>query len=41
MEGKRTKFNIEKSLFGNTEMEYIGFWVKHYGVKTIDKKYKQ
>ena len=39
--GKRTKFNIEMSLFGNTEMEYIGFWVTYDGVKPIDKKYKQ
>ena len=36
-EGKKTKCNIEKSLFGNTEMEYIGFWVTNDGVKPIDK----
>ena len=48
MEGKRTKCNIKKTLFGITEMEcigfiywtemeYIGLWVTHYGVKPIDK----
>ena len=41
MEGKRTKCNIEKSLFENTEMEYMVFWVTQDGVKSIDNKYKQ
>ena len=41
MKEKSTKCNIEKSLFGNTVIEYIGLWVTHYGVKPIDKKYKQ
>ena len=40
-EGKMTKWNIEKSLFGNNEMGYTGFWVTNDGVKPIDKKYKQ
>ena len=38
---KKLKRNIEKSFFGKTEMEYLGFWVTHDGVKIIDKKYKQ
>ena len=31
------KFNIEKYLFGQTEMELLGFWVTHNGVKQFDK----
>ena len=38
---KGPKYNIENSFFRKTEMEYLGFWVTHYGVKPIDKKYKQ
>ena len=30
---KVLKFNIEKYFFGQTEMEYLGFWVTHDGVK--------
>ena len=37
MKKKKLKCNIEKSLFGNTKMEYLVFWVTH-GVKPIDKK---
>ena len=29
--------NIEKSLFGQTEIEYLGFWVTHNGIKPINK----
>ena len=38
LKGKWLKFNIEKSLFGKTEMEYLGFWVTRDDVKPIDKK---
>ena len=31
------KCDIEKSFFVQTEMEYLGFWVKHYGIKPIYK----
>ena len=33
LKGKGLKFNIDKSLFGQTEMEYLGFWVTRVGVK--------
>ena len=35
---KGLKCNIEKSLFGKTEMEYLGFLVTHDVVKTINRK---
>ena len=41
MKKKGLKINTEKSFFRQTEMEYLGFWVKRDGVKPIDKKYKQ
>ena len=34
------KYNIEKSSFGQTEMEYIGFWVTRTGIRAINKKVK-
>ena len=34
---KRCKYNIEKLLFRKTEIEYLGFWVTHNGVKPINK----
>ena len=34
---KRLKCSIEKSFFGKTEMEYLGFWVTRDRVKPIDK----
>ena len=34
---KLLKCNIEKYFFGNTEMEYLGFWVTHYGTKPINR----
>ena len=37
LEGKGLKCNIEKSLFGQIEMEYLGFWVTRDGVKPINK----
>ena len=32
------KFNIKKSFFGQTDMEYLGFWVTWTGVQGINKK---
>ena len=37
MKEKRLKFSIEKSFFGQTEMEFLDFWVTRYVVKSIDK----
>ena len=31
------KCGIERSFFGKTKMEYLGFWVSQNGVKPIDK----
>ena len=31
------KFNIKKYFFGQTETEYLGFWVTRDSVKPIDK----
>ena len=30
------KCNIEKSSFGKTEMEYLGFWVTRTGIRLIN-----
>ena len=30
--------NIEKLSFGQTEMEYLGFWVTRKGIRPINKK---
>ena len=38
LKGKGLKYNIEKSFFGQTEMEYLVFWVTHDGVKPIHRK---
>ena len=35
---KGLKCNIEKYFFGQTEMEYLGFWVTCDGVKPINRK---
>ena len=37
MKGKRFKCNIGKSFFEKNEMEYLGFWVTSYGVKSINR----
>ena len=37
LKGKGLKCNIEKYFFGQTEMEYLVFWVTHDGLKPIDK----
>ena len=34
----RLKWNIKKSFFGETEMEYLGFWVTRTGIRPINKK---
>ena len=31
------KCNIEKSYFGQTKMEYLGFWVTRTGIQPINK----
>ena len=38
LKGKGIKCNIEKSLFGKTEMGYLGFYVTRDGVKPINRK---
>ena len=35
---KGLKYNIEKSFFGKTKMEYLGFWVTRDDVKPINIK---
>ena len=32
------KYNIENYFVRRTEMEYLGFWITHNGVKNINKK---
>ena len=31
------KYNIEKSFFGKTQMEYLGFWVTRSGIRPVKK----
>ena len=38
MNGKGLKCNIEISFFGQTKMEYLGFWVTFDGVKPIKNR---
>ena len=38
LKGKGLKCNIEKYFFGETEMEYLGFWVTRDDVKPINRK---
>ena len=38
MKEKGLKFDIKKSLFAQTEMDYLGFWITYDGVKPINKK---
>ena len=35
---KGIKYNIEESLFRQTKMEYLGFWVTRDGVKPFNRK---
>ena len=35
---KGLECNTKKSFFGQTKMEYLGFWVTHNGVKPINRK---
>ena len=30
--------NIEKSFFGKTQMEYLGFWVTRNGIRPVNRK---
>ena len=38
LKGKWLKCNIEKSSFGQTKKEYLGFWVTRDGIKPINIK---
>ena len=38
LNNNRLKRNIEKSLFGKTKMEYLGFWVNLTGIRPINMK---
>ena len=38
LKDNRLKYNIEKSLFGKTEMKYLGFWVTRYDIRLINRK---
>ena len=38
---KSVKYNIENYFFGQTEMEYLGFWVTRDGVKPINRKIEE
>ena len=38
LKGKGIKCNIEKSLFGQTEMECSVLWATYNGIKSINKK---
>ena len=38
LKGKGLKCNIEKSLFGKTEMDYLGFCVTRDDIKPINRK---
>ena len=37
LKGKGLEYNIEKSFFSHTEMEYLGFWVTYDGVKIMNR----
>ena len=41
MKVKGHKCNTEKSFFGQTKMEYFGFWVTLNGVKPIKRKIEE
>ena len=34
------KVNADKSFFGRTEIEYLGFWVSKKGIQPLTKRYK-
>ena len=38
LKGKGLKCNIEKSIFRQTEIEYLGLWITHDGFKPINIK---
>ena len=37
LKGKGLKCNIEEYFFGQTKMEYLGFWVSHDEIKPINR----
>ena len=37
LKGKGIKCNVEKSLFGQTKMECLVFWVNHNCIESINK----
>ena len=37
LKGKGLKYNIETSFFGQTEMEYLSFWVTRDVIKPINR----
>ena len=41
LKGIGLKYDIEELFFGQTRMEYYGFWVTRDGVKPIDKEFKE
>ena len=38
---KGLNYYIKKSFFGQTEMEYLGLWVTHYGLQPIYNKIEE
>ena len=38
LQDSELKWNIEKSSFGKTGMEYLGFWVTRTGIQPVNKK---
>ena len=40
LQGNGIHCNIEKSFFGQTDNEYLDFWVTWPGIRLIDKKVK-
>ena len=37
MKEKELECNIERSFFGQSKIEYLGFWVTREGVKPINR----
>ena len=38
LKGSGRKFDIQKSFFGKAQIGYLGFWLRHYGIKILIKK---
>ena len=34
------KVNAKKSLFAQTELEYLGYWISQKGIKLVSKRFK-